>query len=42
MLQRRQPVVSDLLKRFKSNNPKMVQFSFESLIKSFEEKHLHI
>lgn len=42
MLQRRQSIVSDLLKRFKSVNPKMSSFCFENIIKAFEERSLHL
>ena len=34
--------MSDLLKRFKSPNPKMSSFCFENIIKAFEERSLHL
>ena len=42
MLQRRQNIVAEMLKRFKSVNPKMTSFCFEALIRAFETRSLHL
>lgn len=42
MLQRRQNIVPEMLKRFKSVNPKMSSFCFEALIRAFETRSLHL
>ena len=42
MIKRRQTVLPELLKRYKSVNPRVISFCLENLNKSFEDKNLFL